>query len=165
MLKIGSVVFSKSKGEIQSIEVVNELRNKIIFEDLFNPAWEILINPWIDFAYTTLNLRTGKIEGNDEFSMCPETPYLILFKVPLNSLIPKEILNDVELEEYEMVEMTLQQFCEEFKVDVKQRTKTYYQSYWKKAEWYIDSVIEEKLLKYYASRETVEIIHDEILIR
>ena len=164
MLKIGSIIFSKCTGEVLSIEEVNELRNKFTCDELFNIAWKELMNPWLEDAYATLNLRTGELEGHDEFSMRRETPYLILFKVSVESLSPGDVLTDVEISEYEKDHQTLEHFCEEFKIDMKKRAKSYYQSHWEMISWYIDLVIEENLFEYYVSRKVVN-HHDEILNR
>lgn len=160
MLTIGSIIFSNCQGEVLSNEVVHELRNIFSFDELFDIAWGEFINPWLQNAYATLNLRTGELEGHDEFSMRRETPYLILFKISLESLSPEDILNDKELDEYEKVEQTLEQFCEEYVIDVKQRTKWYYQSHLDMISWYIDSVIEENLFEWYETREIAQYRED-----
>lgn len=158
MLTIGSIIFSGYQGVVLSNEVVHELRNKFSFDKLFDIAWEEFINPWYQNEYATLNLRTGELEGHDEFSMRRGTPYLILFKISLESLSPEDILNDKELGEYEKVEQTLEQFYEEYVIDVKQRAKRYYQSNWDMIRWYIDSVIEENLFEWYETREIAQYV-------
>lgn len=163
MLTIGSIIYSDFQGEVLNAEVVHELRSTFRYDKLFNIAWGESINHWLGSAYATLNLRTGELEGHDEFSMRRETPYLIHFKVSLESLSPKDILTDIELSKYEKDEQTLEQFCEEHEIDVKQRAKSYYQSHWEMIGWYIDSVIEENLFEYYGSREVVN-HHDESCI-
>lgn len=156
MLAIGSIIFSSSKGKFISNEVVHELRNKFTCNDFFNSAWKALINPWYGCAYATLNLRTGELEGHDEFSMRRGTPYLILYKVSLESLSPEDILTDKELSEYEKFEQSLEQFCGKYAINVKQRAESYYQSNWDKISWYMDSVIEANLFEGYEIREVAQ---------
>lgn len=153
MLSIGSIIFSSSKGEVISKVKVRELRDTFIFDELFNLAWTRLINPWLQSAYATLNLRTGELEGNDEYTMSRGTPYLILFKVKLASLAPEDILTTEEMEKYEESVQLLEQFCEKYGINVKQRAKDYYQSNWSIISWYFDSVIEENMFDFYENRE------------
>ncbi|WP_191559391.1 hypothetical protein [Metabacillus idriensis] len=153
MLSIGSIIFSDCSGEVFSKKVVHELREILVCEELFNIAWNESINPWYGCAYATLNLRTGELEGHDEFSMRRGTPYLILYKVSLESLLPEDILTDKELSEYEKFEQSLEQFCGKYEINIKQRAESYYQSNWDKISWYMDSVIEANLLEWYEVRE------------
>lgn len=164
MLKTGSIIFSQSKGQIMSQEAVNKLRNTFTRDELFNIAWGSLVNPWLENGYATLDLRTGDLEGNNDFSMRGGTPHLILFKVSLESLSADDILTDKEFGEYDKDDQTIEQFCKEYKIDVKQRTKIYYQSHWEKIGWYIDSVIDENLYEYYNSCDLIE-SHQDILDR
>ncbi|MDM5250082.1 hypothetical protein [Lysinibacillus sp. G4S2] len=135
------------------MEVVNEIRDTITYNELFNTAWKRFINPWLESSYATLNLRTGELEGHDEFTMNSDTPYLILFKVKLESLSPKDLLTDDEVEEYERSENSLERFCEKIEINVINRAYDYYQSLWNRVEWYADSIIEENLFEWYETRK------------
>lgn len=156
MLAIGSIIHSSSQGDFISREAVHELRNTFTCNELFNTAWRRFINPWLENAYATLNLRTGRLEGHDEFSMSDETPYLILFKVNLESIVPEDFLTNEELDEYGESKQSLEQFCERYVINVKQCAKSYYQSHWDKISWYMDSVIEANLFEWYEFREVAQ---------
>lgn len=165
MFEIGTIIHSDYEGKVLSEEVVKELRNTFNFNELFNVAWEDLIDPWLQNAYATINLRTGELEGHDEFSMLsvnPGTPYLILLKVSLESLSPEEVLTDEEIGKLGDFKQSLKHFCENYVIDIKERVKNYYQSNSDIIHWYIDSVIEENLFEYYVSHEVVG-FHQEVL--
>lgn len=130
MLSVGSIISSNSKGQFLSEEVIHQLMSTFTSDYLFNYAWKSFIDPWSGDAYATLNLKTGLLEGRDEFSMRSTTPYLILFKISLESLAPEDILTEEELGEYEKFEQSLKLFCEKYEVNVKQRAKSYYKSHW-----------------------------------
>lgn len=156
MLTIGSIINSNSQGEFLSRETVDKLRDTFTRNELFNIAWSGVINPWLQSAYATLNLKTGEIEAHDEFSMRRETPYLILYKVELESLEPEYILTYHELGEFEMCGQLLEHFCELYAINVKQRVKNYYHSYWNEISWYFDSFIEENLFELYETHKVTQ---------
>lgn len=158
MLSIGSIIYSSSKVELLSKEMVDEIWNTFNCEELFSIAWAKLIKPWLESGYATLNLRTGRLEEHDEFSMSYGTPYLILFKVDLASLAPENILTVEEMYKYEGSGQLLEQFCEKHSINVKERAKSYYLSHWRKVSWYFESIIEDNLFEFYETREVAQCI-------
>ena len=158
MLSVGSIIRSSYKENHLGKEEIDHIIDNYNWNEFFNIAWDANLAPWTFSSYATLNLVTGEIEGNDMFSMKERTPYLILFKVKLESLRPEEILNELELKQYQSSEQPLSSFCLMNYIPVKQRAEEYYCSKQVKFRWYWEVVLEESLTEWLENKEKISVV-------
>ncbi|WP_336498061.1 hypothetical protein [Psychrobacillus sp. FJAT-51614] len=106
--------------------------------------------------FATINLRTGKLECHDMFSLDHTSPYLIFRDFSIPSIEIEELLDPTLLTEYYTLNESLEEFLKHKNVDDKKLFKNYYVSRWKEFSWYWDSIAIDELEKFYYNKEFKE---------
>ncbi|WP_019123912.1 hypothetical protein [Brevibacillus massiliensis] len=153
MFEIGSII-GIGRKPVLPLEDVQRIIDKLDVKQLFNVAWRSYIPGEMEL-YTYVNLCTGEMYGGDVLQLNLEDVYLILFKMQVE---PHHVLTEAELHDYlsEQNGYSLHSWCQEHDIQIYYRLEAKGIETFECTSWYWDSVIEENLIDFYATRELKE---------